>query len=159
MRIDADTGTIYLEPFGQILCNGMREDELKKTRFYQEHLDREWQTYERVVWYIFKPVCVLNQQLTISYIYVDHHLDSVNFQLPRQEGDPNGWDDWSEEKELEIMRRYAKYFSLLLNIPKPNKNKYWRWFEFNWGAVYSKYDLKSQLTMSGLYYKEIESTS
>ena len=159
MRIDIQTGDVYLEEFGKILWNGVSEEQLKGTKFYRENLEKEWQTYERVLWYIFKPISVLNQELSISYIYVDHILHHITFRLPSQLGDPTGWDDWSEEKEIEIMVRYGDFFGQLLNIPKPKKSKYWRSFEFDWGGLYSRYDLKSQSTMNGLYYNPIKSES
>lgn len=156
MRVDLQKGDVYLEKFGQIIWNGITEEELKETKFYQENLEKEWQAYERVLWYIFKPVSVLNIELSISYIYVDHILDHITFRLPSQAGDPTGWDDWSEEKEIEIMVRYGDFFGQLPNMPKPKESKYWRSFEFDWGGLYSRYDGKSQCAMNGLYYNSIK---
>lgn len=155
MRIDFQTGDIYIEKFGKIIWNGITEEDLKETKFYQDNLEKEWQTYENVRWYIFKPVQVLNQELSISYIFVDHFLDGISFRLPTQKGDPKGWEDWSEEKEIKIMLRYSDFFSQLPDMPKPQKNKYWRLFGFKWGGLCSQYDLKSQSTMCGLHYKKL----
>ncbi|MGU3373837.1 hypothetical protein [Chryseobacterium sp. M5A1_1a] len=73
--------------------------------------------------------------------------------------DAKDWNDWTEEKEMQIFRRNNKFLEMILEVLPTEKKKtpYPSCsFNFPWGNIWSVYDPRSASSLMGISYHEEE---
>ncbi|ROI03833.1 hypothetical protein EGI16_10290 [Chryseobacterium sp. G0240] len=156
MLINSENGIIELESSAIQLYKGMRLDQLKQTDFYKVNYHNMWDVKTGYFWYYFKTVEVKGYQLHFSLCFFEDQLHSLHMNT-WESSDAKDWNEWTEEKEMQVFYRNNKFLTLLLGIP-PTRKKKTPYpsvsFRFPWGSIWSVYDPRSASSLMGISYNE-----
>ena len=156
MLINTENGTVELAAFNTFLQRGMLLADLQQTDFYKSCYHNMWDVKTGYFWYYFNAIPVEGSQLCFQLCFLGDHLESIHMNT-RQETDAKTWDDWTEEKEMQVFYRNNKFLSKVLEIPPTRKSKtpYPQCtFHFSWGNIWSVYDPRSASSIMGISYNE-----
>lgn len=158
MLINSENGVIALKTFNTRLYRGMSPDQLKQTDFYKRKYHNMWDVKTGYFWYYFKHIEVLGYQLSFSLCFFEDQLDIIHMNT-WENGDAKDWNEWTEEKEMNVYHRNNTFLIQILEmLPTQKKKKpYPRCtFKFPWGGVWSVYDPRSAASLMGINFNEEE---
>lgn len=158
MLINYENGTIKLETFNINLYKGMLLSQLQETDFYKEKYYNMWDVKTGYFWYYFHHIDILGYQVHFQLCFWENQLHSIHMNT-RESTDARNWNEWSEEKEMQVFYRNNKFLTSALGISPTRKTKtpYPRCtFSFPWGEIWSVYDPRSASSLMGINYNEEE---
>jgi len=158
MLINSENGVIELETFNTRLYRGMSPDQLKQTDFYKGKYHNMWDVKTGYFWYYFKHIEVLGYQLSFSLCFFKDQLDIIHMNT-WENGDAKDWNEWTEEKEMNVFHRNNTFLIQILEmLPTQKKKKPYPscTFKFPWGDVWSVYDPRSAASLMGINFNEEE---
>ncbi|PKF74981.1 hypothetical protein [Chryseobacterium sp. PMSZPI] len=158
MLISSENGTIELEAFNTRLYKGMLFDQLKQTDFYKEKYHNMWDVKTGYFWYYFNTIEIQGYTLYFHLCFLGDQLHSIHMNT-WESTDTKDWNEWTEEKEMQVFHRNNRFLSLILGIspaqkkktPYPNCT-----YRFTWGNVWSVYDPRSASSLMGVNFNEEE---
>ncbi|WP_312553326.1 hypothetical protein [Empedobacter brevis] len=156
MEINTDNGIVTLKKYNLQLRKGMLLEDLQQTEFYKKYTNGMRDVKTGYFWYYFKAINVDGYQLTLNLCFLGNQLDRI-FMNTHEESDAKTWDDWTEQKEMNVFHRNTTFLSHILGIPPTRKKKtpYPSCsFRFSWGSVWSVYDPRSASSFMGINYDE-----
>lgn len=161
MLINSENGVIFLEAFNTRLYRGMTFDQLKHTDFYKEKYHQMWDVKTGYFWYYFTHLEITGYQLSFSLCFFKDELEIIHMNT-WQETDAKDWNEWTEEKEMNIFHRNNTFLSKILEMPPTQKKKTPYpscTFLFPWGNVWSVYDPRSAGSFMGISFNEEDPTN
>ncbi|AZA93113.1 Uncharacterised protein [Chryseobacterium nakagawai] len=156
MLVNNENGSLKLIEFNTQLYKGMLLEQLKQTDFYKEKYQNRWDVKTGYFWYYFKTIEVESHQLSFSLCFLGDQLHSIHMHT-WEKTDAKDWNEWTEEKEMQVFHRNNKFLSLILGVPPTQKKKTPYpscTFIFPWGSVWSVYDPRSASSFMGISYEE-----
>ncbi|MDR4953709.1 hypothetical protein REB14_16140 [Chryseobacterium sp. ES2] len=161
MLINSENGVIELEAFATTLYKGMSLDQLKQSDFYKEKYHTLWDVKTGFYWYYFKNIEISGYQLAFSLCFFGDQLDIIHMNTS-EKADAKDWNEWTEEKEMNVFRRNNTFLTKVLGISPTQKKKTPYpscTFNFPWGNVWSVYDPRSASSFMGISFNEEEKTN
>lgn len=156
MLVNNENGTLELKEFNTQLYKGISLDQLKQTDFYKEKYQNMWDVKTGYFWYYFKAIDIEGYQLSLSLCFLGDQLHSLHMNT-WESTDAKDWNEWTEEKEMQVFYRNNKFLALILGI-LPTRKKKTPYpsctFNFPWGNVWSVYDPRSASSFMGISYEE-----
>lgn len=156
MLINSENGVLDLSDFNTRLYKGMLLDQLKQTDFYKEKYHNMWDVKTGYFWYYFKEVEIEGHELSLSLCFWEDQLHSIHMNTWKST-DAKDWNEWTEEKEMQVFYRNNKFLTLVLGMPPTRKKKTPYpscTFIFPWGSIWSVYDPRSASSFMGISYEE-----
>lgn len=156
MLIDSENGTIELQDFNTKLYKGIALDQLMQTDFYKERYRDMWDVKTGYFWYYFNTVKIKDHQVHFNLCFLEDNLHSLHMNT-WESTDAKDWNDWTEEKEMQVFHRNNKFLTLVLGMNPSQKKKIpypSQTFNFSWGNVWSVYDPRSASSLMGINYDE-----
>lgn len=158
MLINSENGTIELEAFNTRLYKGMLFDQLQKTDYYKAKYQNMWDVKTGYFWYYFNAIEIERHQLYFNLCFLGDQLHSIHMNT-WDSNDAKDWNEWTEEKEMQVFHRNNKFLSLVLG-KSPTRKKKTPYpscsFRFIWGNIWSVYDPRSASSFMGIHYDEEE---
>ncbi|AZB08159.1 hypothetical protein EG344_04455 [Chryseobacterium sp. G0162] len=158
MLVNNENGSLELIDFHTQLHKGMLLEQLKQTDFYKKKYLNRWDVKTGYFWYYFKTIEVEGHQLSFSLCFLGDQLHSIHMNT-WESTDAKDWNEWTEEKEMQVFHRNNKFLSLILGAP-PTRKKKMPYpsciFNFPWGNIWSVYDPRSANSFMGISYEEEE---
>lgn len=156
MLVNNENGTVELDEFDTQLYKGLLLDQLKQTDFYKEKYQSMWDVKTGYFWYYFKSIDVESFQLSFSLCFLGDHLHSIHMNTS-ESTDAKDWNEWTEEKEMQVFYRNNKFLTSILGMLPTRKKKTpypTCTFIFPWGSIWSVYDPRSASSFMGISYEE-----
>lgn len=156
MLVNNENSILELKDFNTQLYKKMALNLLKQIDFYKEKYQNMWEVKTGCFWYYFKAIEVENHQLSFSLSFWEDQLYSIHMNT-WESTDVKDWNEWTEEKEMQVFHRNNKFLTLILGIPPTRKKKIPYpscTFNFPWGNVWSVYDPRSASSFMGINYEE-----
>lgn len=156
MLINTETGTVELAAFNTFLQRGMLLAVLQQTDFYKTCYVNRRDVKTGYFWYYFNAIPVEDSQLCFNLCFSGNHLDHIHMNT-LEKTDARTWDEWTEEKEMQVFHRNNKFLSKILERPPSRKSKTPYpscTFDFPWGNLWSVYDPRSASSIMGISYYE-----
>lgn len=138
--IDIDTGDLVLDS-GNVIGRKMTKSGFVKSDLYskvKEVQDFSWTNY-----CLFPQSIGDSQFVIVIFFNPQGRLAYVKLGLS-QNGELQTWDQWSEQKELELKQEHDNWLRHLIGPPP---------YEYEWGAISSSYDPRSGSSMITIRYK------
>ncbi|WP_114821224.1 hypothetical protein [Chryseobacterium sp. KLBC 52] len=161
MLINSENGVIELEALATTLYKGMSLDQLKQSDFYKEKFHTLRDVKTGYYWYYFKSIEIAGYQVSFSLCFFGDQLDIIHMNTS-EKTDAKDWNEWTEEKEMNVFRRNNTFLTKVLGISptQKKKNPYPSCtFKFLWGNVWSVYDPRSASSFMGISFNEEEKTN
>jgi hypothetical protein len=158
MLINSENGTIELEAFNTSLYKGMSFEELQQTGFYKAKYHNMWDVKTGFFWYYFNTIEIQGYQVYLHLCFFGDRLHSIHMNT-WESSDAKDWNEWTEEKEMQVFNRNNTFLTLILGTSPTRKKKtpYPNWsFSFPWGNVWSVYDPRSASSLMGISFNEEE---
>jgi hypothetical protein len=156
MLINTETGTVELAAFNTFLQRGMLLADLQQTDFYKTCYVNRRDVKTGYFWYYFNAIPVEGSQLCFNLCFSGNHLDHIQMNT-LEKTDARTWDEWTEEKEMQVFHRNNKFLSKILERPPSRKSKTPYpscTYNFPWGNLWSVYDPRSASSIMGISYHE-----
>ncbi|WP_407845926.1 hypothetical protein [Chryseobacterium sp. KCF3-3] len=161
MLINSENGVIELKTFNTQLYRRMSLDQLKQTDFYKEKYHNFQDVKTGYFWYYFHPIEITGYQVSFGLCFFGDQLDTIHMNT-WENGDAKDWNEWTEEKEMNVFHRNNTFLTRILEIlPTQKKKKPYPscTFNFPWGNVWSVYDPRSASSLMGINFNEEEKTN
>lgn len=139
--IDKKTGNIVISDAVHIKQNDFQHDILSlaigQTNMHWDH-GNDW------TWLQENNVFVNDKYFVFQFGFFQNKLKEIYFNVSETKFElDEGWDRWSEEKELANLKIYQAWLTNELGTQK----------DFDWGTVWASYDTKVASSSIGLRYK------
>lgn len=157
MLINSKDGTIKLEAFATQLYKGMLLKQLQQTEFYKKKYHHVWDVKTGYFWYYFDRMEERGYQFYLNLCFFEDQLHSIHMNTWKST-DAKDWNEWTEEKEMQIFHRNNAFLEMILGVsPTKKKIPYPSCtFKFSWGNIWSVYDPRSASSLMGISYSEEE---
>jgi hypothetical protein len=124
---------------------------IKKDDFYDHVLslnlgqtNKQWGHGNGWLWLQENNVFVENKYFIFQFGFYEKKLKLMSFSFSNTRFQlDEGWDNWSEEKELADLEKYKSWLT----------NELGKQREFSWGEAWALYDMKGGFSSLGINYK------
>lgn len=108
-----------------------------------------WDVTTGYFWLNFEDICIDENLWQVSVCYFQEQLVSIHFSFRHQYEKPFSWEDWTEESQLTLKKRFEKW--ILENVGEQT--------QFPWGNIGAYYNPKDSLAIMIIQYKNPPASS
>ena len=139
---DISNGTIYFRKYGVSFDPSLTHEMFSRTELYKDAtpyiMNPPFRSYK-----IKEPIDILDKRFMLVLFFNKERLNIIQLSFCDRYK-PSGWDDWYEEKEIEIKKQQDVLLKDNLGNPP---------YEYQWGSLESVFDQRSGSSHIILTYK------